>query len=92
VRGEKVPNAVDLTPKLQELTRPRAPGRSVAATRGRPDGGEKPDDDGESTGEARARRGGPKKRRSTPQEAKATHTGAAVKHKTPTTEQTRNSR
>jgi hypothetical protein len=43
VRGGKDPNAVDLTPKLPDRTRPRAPERRVAATRGRPDGGEEPE-------------------------------------------------
>jgi hypothetical protein len=91
VRGKKVPNAVNLTLKLSDLTRSRVPGRRVAATRDRPDDREEPDDDGESTGEARARRGGPKNRRSTPQEAKATHTSATTNHKTPTMEQIGNS-
>jgi hypothetical protein len=81
MRGGKDPNAVDLTPKLPDRARPRTPERHVVATRGRPDGGEEPDDGRDSTGEARARRRGPKNRRSTPQEAKATHTGAAANFK-----------
>jgi hypothetical protein len=55
VRGEKDPNAVDLPPHLLEHTRPRALERCVAATRGSASGGEEPDDDGDSIGEARAR-------------------------------------
>jgi len=55
VCGEKDPNAVDLPPHLLEHTRPRALERCVAATRGSASGGEEPDDDGDSIGEARAR-------------------------------------
>jgi hypothetical protein len=81
VHGENDPNAVDLTPNLPKLTRPHAPEQRVAATRGIADSGEEPDDDRDSTSEARARRGGPKYRRSMPQEAKAMHTSAAANHK-----------
>jgi hypothetical protein len=67
--GGEVPNAADIAPKNQKHPRPHVLERRVVATCSNTDGGEEPEHDGESFGEARARRGGPKTRRSTTQEA-----------------------
>jgi hypothetical protein len=70
VGGEKIPNIIDLTRKLQKFPRPLLPKRRVAATCICVNGRVELEHDGESLGEARARRGGPKHRRSTSQVAK----------------------
>lgn len=83
VRGENAPNTVDLTPKLQNLSRPRVPVRRVAAAGCCSDQGEGPEHIRECPGEARARRGGPIHRRSTTQEKdpKSTNTGTAERRR-----------
>jgi hypothetical protein len=69
VRGEKVPNTIDLSPKLQKLPRPHMPQRRVVATCSCIDGGVELEHDGESLGVAHAR-GGPQCHRSTSQDAR----------------------
>jgi hypothetical protein len=64
--GGEIPNTANLGPKHP---RPRATEWRGAATRSNADGGEEPDHNRESFGEACARRGGLKTRRSTAQEA-----------------------
>ncbi len=52
MRGEKAPDTVDLTPKLQTRPKSRTSERSVAATRSCADNGEEPEHDEETPDEA----------------------------------------
>jgi hypothetical protein len=84
VHSEKVPNTVDLTPKLQKLPWPCALERRIAATRSCADDGVEPKHDGESPGEACAWGGGPKTidlHSKMQKNQLATHTGTVAIHR-----------